>query len=850
MGFDVSLEKYHNKRRFKKTPEPRGKQTRASGALRFVVQKHDASRLHYDFRLELDGVMKSWAVPKGPSLNPAEKRLAVMVEDHPLDYRKFEGTIPAGNYGAGTVIVWDEGTYGPAEMSGSDDPQQVLRDGLESGHLSIVLHGSKLKGGFSLVKMQRAKKNEWLLIKKQDEFATTDDVLDQDRSVTSGRDLDEVAHNGKQHKKSTPSKSQTKTLAVPTKERRSAQSAHVKPMLATLVDEPFDRKGWIFEIKWDGYRAIAEVGPGGAELYSRNDKSFAQRFAPIVEALKGLKHEAILDGEIVAVDQLGISRFQLLQNYQRTGKGDLRYFVFDLLSLDGRDLRGLPLKERKKLLKRTISRLPRVALSEDVPEHGVAFFQAAQAKGLEGIIAKNADSPYREGQRGRDWLKIKTHSRQEAVIGGFTEPRGSRKDLGALVLGVYQGQDLVYIGHAGGGLDAKGLADLRATLAPLIQKECPFQEKPKTNMPVQWVEPRLVCEVSFQEWTSDGIMRQPIVLGLREDKPARSVHREIEAQVKEEIDSKAAATGSARPAKAEGSAAEPVLTNLTKVFWPDEGYTKGDVIDYYREVAPVILPYLRDRPESLNRHPNGIAGKNFFQKNVSKQPPPPWVKTARIKSGSGSETIEYVLCQDEASLLYLANLGCIELNPWNSRLDHLDNPDYAILDLDPEDIAFVHVVEAAQAVRKVLDRAGVECCCKTSGKRGLHIFVPLGAKYSYETARQFAQVVATFVHNQLPETTSIVRSPAQRQHRVYLDYLQNARGQTLAAPYSIRPAPGATVSTPLAWREVKKGLDPAKFTIKTLSRRLDKVGDLWKPVLNKGVDLQEALANLGREPNQ
>jgi bifunctional non-homologous end joining protein LigD len=853
VGQDVSLQKYHRKRHFNKTPEPRGKKAKRSAALRFVVQKHDASRLHYDFRLELDGVMKSWAVPKGPSLNPADKRLAIMVEDHPLDYRKFEGTIPAGNYGAGTVIVWDEGTYEPAEPSDSVSQEQSLRDGLESGHLGIVVHGSKLNGGFSLVKLQRAKKNEWLLIKKTDEFATNADVTEQDRSVTTGRDLDEVAHNGKPHAKRRQAKTPGKKATLSANGRSAHPSTHVKPMLATLVDEPFDRKRWLFEIKWDGYRAIAEVGPTGVELYSRNDKPFAGRFAPIVESLEKLKHEAVLDGEIVAVDQDGISRFQLLQNYQKTGNGNLHYFVFDLLSLDGRDLRGLPLEERKRLLEKSIKGLPRVSCSEHVLEHGIAFFEVAQAKGLEGIIAKNATSPYREGMRGHDWLKIKTHTRQEAVIGGFTEPRGSRKDIGALVLGVYEGKNLIYIGHAGGGLGAQGLADLRAKLDPLVQKECPFLDKPKTNMPVQWVEPKLVCEVSFQEWTSDGLLRQPVILGLREDKSARSVHREIETPVEEEIDVKTAGrkpAGKHSAKEPKGSSAEPALTNLNKVFWPDEGYTKGDVIAYYREIGSVILPYLHDRPESLNRHPNGIKGKNFFQKNVSKQPPPPWVETISIETYGGSATAKYLVCQDNASLLYLANLGCIEINPWNSRLGHLDNPDYAILDLDPKDIPFARVVESALAVRKVLDKAGAASYCKTSGKRGLHIFIPLAAKYSYEAARQFAQVVATIIHNNLPDITSIVRSPAQRQQRVYLDFLQNSRGQTLAAPYSLRPTPGATVSTPLAWREVKKTLDPTKFTIKTLSRRLDKVGDLWHEVLQEGIDLEAVLTKLGRERDQ
>ncbi len=839
----MTLQTYRKKRHFSKTPEPRGEKGPGSGALRFVVQKHDASRLHYDFRLELDGVMKSWAVPKGPSLNPDDKRLAVMVEDHPLDYRAFEGRIPAGNYGAGTVIVWDEGTYHAAEESTGKANEQALRDGLERGHLSFVLEGSKLKGGFSLLKLRRGKQNEWLLIKKRDEFAGEKDVLEEDRSVRSGRDLREVGENpkatwGKKGEKSTEHQAKKSQPGA-----RSNGKQFIKPMLATLVDEPFDREDWLFEIKWDGYRAIAEVDHGDVKLYSRNGISFADRFSPVFKALEKLKHKAVIDGEIVVVDDQGRSRFQLLQNYQKTGKGNLRYFVFDLLMLDGKNLRGLPLSERRAKLQKLIGKGAGVIqFSEDVDTHGKAFFDAATAKGLEGIVAKKASSTYKDGHRGPEWLKIKAHGRQEAVIGGFTEPRGSRKDLGALVLGVYDGDDLVYIGHGGGGIGVKGLADLRESLEAIEQNSCPFREKPKTNAPVHWVAPKLVCEVSFQEWTDDGRMRVPIYLGLREDKDPKMVRREVEHSAKAE-ESKAEKPGRAASSpKRKGTTGEPTLTNLEKVYWPDDGYTKGDAIAYYRELAPMILPYLRDRPESLNRHPNGIAGKNFFQKNVSKQPPPDWVQTTTISGSTGD--LQYIVCQDAASLLYLANLGCIELNPWNSRIGHLDNPDYLILDLDPEDIEFAEVIRAAQAVHKVLEKAKIPSCCKTSGKRGLHIFVPLGAKYDYEAARSFAQIVATMVNKQLPETTSLLRSPSQRQHRVYLDYLQNSRGQTLAAPYSLRPAPGATVSTPLDWSEVRKGLNPARFTIKSVPRRVEKVGDLWAPVLGKGIDLEGCLERL------
>jgi bifunctional non-homologous end joining protein LigD len=843
----MSLDKYRQKRKFDRTPEPRGTSKPSRGPLRFVVQKHHATRLHYDFRLELDGTLKSWAVPKGPSLNPDDKRLAVMVEDHPLDYRDFEGIIPAGNYGAGSVIVWDEGTYCSRQTSDRQESEKLLREGLEHGHLTFVLNGHKLKGEFALLKLKKGGDNNWLLVKKRDEWASDKDVTADDKSVTSGLTLAEIAEDpprrgGKRRPRPAPAEDGTRKKAG-RRARPDPMPHHVKPMLATPVAKPFDRPGWFFEVKWDGYRAIAEIGPSGVALYSRNQKSFERRYAPLVEALGKLDHEAVLDGEVVVLDERGRSQFQLLQNYQKTGEGHLRYCVFDLLYLDGRDLRDLPLRQRKAQVKQLIRGLADVFLSDHVEDQGIAFFEAVREQGLEGIVAKDGDSPYREGIRSQRWLKIKTHRRQEAVIGGFTEPHGSRRGLGALVLGVYEDKDLVYIGHTGGGFDDASLGDLRSRLEPLTQRACPFHAKPKTNAPVHWVQPHLVCEVTFQQWTEDGIMRQPIFVGLREDKPPHNVHREFPQPLK-------ATPAPSSPAKSReqtpAAQADPRFSNLQKVYWPKEGYTKGDLIEYYRSVADVILPYLRDRPQSLHRHPNGIEGSSFFQKDVSRQPPPPWVATVPVPSESAGGDILFLLCQDQRTLLYLANLGCIELNPWNSRVGTLDRPDYLVIDLDPEKAAMTEVVEAALAVRKVLERAAAPCLCKTSGKRGLHVYVPLGARYDYDHARQFAEIVATMVHRQLPASTSILRRPALRQGRVYLDFLQNRRGQTLAAPYSVRPWPGATVSTPLAWKEVNKRLDPAKFTIRTMLARLEKVGDLWTPIQGGEIDLADCLQRLTR----
>lgn len=826
----MSLTTYRRKRRFGKTPEPKGKVKGGRRRLRFVVQEHAARRLHYDFRLELDGVLKSWAVPKGPSLNPADRRLAVMVEDHPLEYRSFEGVIPPGNYGAGRVIVWDQGTYEAAEVANGDDNVAQLRAGLETGHLKFVLHGQKLQGEFALIRMKRGGENNWLLLKKRDEFAALDQITDNDRSAVSGRRLDEVTETP-----SRPSSRRRKPrkLSIPGAPR-SPMPHDVRPMLATLVDRPFDQPDWLFEIKWDGYRAIAEVEADRVKLYSRSGQSFAARFAPLLESFRELGHDAVVDGEVVVLDSEGRSQFQLLQNFQKTGGGRLAFVAFDLLYLDGRDLRELPLSRRKEALARILNDRSDIRLSEHIETNGIAFYEAAVQRGLEGIIAKDASSPYREGLRSREWLKIKTRRRQEAVIAGFTAPRGSRLKLGALVLGVYDGGVLTYIGHTGGGFNSQSLEMMRARLEPLKQSRCPFRTPPRTNAPVQWVRPELVCEVLFQEWTREGLMRQPVFVGLREDKPARSVQRELPERAD-------VPRGESGP----GSLGEPALTNLGKVYWPAEKITKGDLIGYYRDVASVMLPYLRDRPQSLHRHPEGIAGKEFFQKDVGKQPPPEWVRTTLI-AGEGGDPTRYVLCQDEPTLLYLANLGCIEINPWNSRMGSLDRPDYLVIDLDPQDLPFERVIETARAVHSLLDKSGAESCCKTSGKRGLHIFVPMGRRYATDQVRQFAELVAHLVHAKLPETTSVVRPPNQRRHRVYLDFLQNRRGQTMAAAYSVRPVPGAVVSTPLRWSEVRKGLDPTRFTLRNLRRRLDQVGDLWQPVLATGVDLQECLKRLSK----
>jgi bifunctional non-homologous end joining protein LigD len=896
----MTLETYRQKRNFKKTPEPppeaseRAQDGRAGDApaLRFVVQKHAASHLHYDFRLELDGALKSWAVPKGPSLNPEDKRLAMMVEDHPMDYRTFEGIIPEGNYGAGTVMVWDEGTYTALGAETREESEKLLREQMGKGSLKFSLRGEKLKGAYSLSKMRGGKEeNAWLLIKKQDDFATKQDVLLWNRSVLSGRDMEEIAEardavwrsnrdddalradnesRPQPEAHPAPASTQPRTMAFAppqiagidlsridlTGAVRAEMPHDVKPMLATLTDEPFDRDGWLFELKWDGYRAVAELKRGDALLYSRNMLSYNERYGPVVRDLEKLPFDAVLDGEVVVLNSEGRPEFKLLQNWLGDAAGRIVYYVFDIIYLEGYDLCSLPLLRRKAILKAILPETAHVRWSDYIERNGRALYDAARGQGLEGVIAKDGASQYRAGDRTEDWLKIKTHLRQSAVICGFTEPRGGRKDLGALILGVYEDEDgeptdddsrkqLVYIGHTGGGFTEADLAHVKERLEPLIAKRSPFAIPPPTNAPPTWTRPELVCDVKFAEWSKDGMMRQPIFIGLRDDIDPLSVCRELPVPL---------AKATKRRYKRKEAKPETVtvdgrtieITNPDKLYFPDDGdltqgLTKRDVVGYYRGIAPLILPHLVDRPQSLHRFPNGINGESFFQKDVGGQVPG-WVETVVI--GDDDDPQEYLLCQDEATLTLMANMGCIEVNAWNSRRQHLDNPDYLVIDLDPLDISFAEVVKAALEVHRLLDAAEIPNYIKTSGATGLHIFSPLGAQYPYDQVREFGRLVAYLVNDRLPETTSVERSPEKRKGKVYLDFLQNRRGQTMAAVYSLRPRPGAPVATPLLWEEVRPGMTPSQFNIRTLPERLAKHGDLFGPVLGEGIDMAASLARL------
>jgi len=892
----MALTGYYKKREFRNTPEPRGAKKRSAGELIFVVQQHAASHLHYDFRLEMEGVLKSWAVPKGPSMNPGDKRLAMMVEDHPYDYKDFEGTIPAGNYGAGNVIVWDNGTYHAA--GGAEDDEKALLAGLKKGHISFVLEGKKLKGEFALIRMHGRGENAWLLVKKEDKYASEKDVLKKDRSVKTNRRLEELeraAPRGvvkrKVEKKDRPKSRPQKTEPVAPKSKKK-ELEHLKPMLAEIGSGPFDREGWVFELKYDGYRALANISGGNVELYSRNDISFNDSYPEIAEELSKIQHTAILDGEIVVEDEQGRTGFQLLQNRGGDKSGVLKYYVFDLLHLNGYDLTQLPLVNRKELLKSLLSqvRLKNIHYSPHVQHFGVKFYKEATGKKAEGIMAKDGKSPYRLARRSKEWQKIRIHQEQEAVIVGFTEPRGSRKHFGSLLLAFHEGDEWVYAGNCGTGFNERMLKALYEKAKPYFTSQSPLRERVRTSTPVQWLEPHLVCQVKFSEWTGDGRMRHPVFLGLREDKSAEEVVRELppgtngkqrvkarsvkpkatakskKAAVKKETAEKKNAAEKKSTAEKKNPAGKKnagekkakkaagyelklgkvtlQMTNPDKIYWPKEGYRKGDLVAYYDRIAPLILPYLEDRPQSMHRFPNGIDGGSFFQKDVDTDKSPSWLHTEKIYSESNKEYIDYLICNDKATLLYMANLGCIEINPWNSRLGAIDKPDWVVIDLDPEEIAFKEVVRAALGVRELMDELEMECYCKTSGASGLHVYIPLGAKYTYDETKSFAELIANLVHKRMPATTSVVRSPAKRKKKVYLDFLQNRRGQTLAAPYSVRPKPGATVATPLRWEEVNDKLDPSRFTMQTIFSRIEKLGDIWKPALGKGADILKALKKM------
>jgi bifunctional non-homologous end joining protein LigD len=772
------LAEYRRKRDPKQTPEPFSSKRKGKAPV-FVVQRHDATRLHYDFRLELDGALASWAVPKGVPLEPGQQHLAVHVEDHPLDYATFEGEIPKGNYGAGTVEIWDKGTYELVERK-------------RNGGLTVRLHGKKLDGVWALVpaKLSGDEKN-WLLLRKRDEETTS-----------------------------------------------AKKPGRYAPMLATLEQDVPKGDGWTYEVKWDGYRALAYVAGGEVGLVSRNGNDLTARFPAVAKAIgKALRTpNAVLDGEVCALDEEGRATFSAMQQ----GKAGTRYIfvAFDLLEVEGKPLVDAELTARRKRLAQLLDKRRKTVQFSESFDDGDALFEAAEEQGFEGIIGKRARSTYQPGRRSRDWVKVKTHGRQEFVIGGYTRGEGRRANsFGSLLLGVYDEgvEKLRYVGSVGTGFNEREIQRLLGLLRPLGTKESPFDPVPKPPRvrkgDIVWVEPRLVAEVEFVEWTHDQRLRAPSYQGLREDKAPREVHEEEPL-----------------PTELRKGSRTLKLSNLDKTFFPIERIAKGDLLAYYRAVAPVLVPHLKDRPFTMIRYPDGIEGKHFFQKDAPSHMPD-WIPRHRALVSTRESTrtkkwVEFACVNDELALMWMVNMGCIDMNTWYSRVDKPERPDFVLFDLDPSpDVGFRETVQVALLVKAALDAFGLVGYPKTSSAEGMHVLVPIQRRYTYDDTRRFAEIVAGAIArtNRGLATTEWTKS---KRRGVLIDANQNGEGKTIASAYSVRPRRGAPVSTPLRWEEVTEHLDPMSFTMESVRRRIDEHGDLFEGVLTTKQRLTEALNSL------
>jgi bifunctional non-homologous end joining protein LigD len=839
------LSAYRAKRSPDRTPEPFGGADAGPGKL-FVVHKHAARRLHFDLRLEMEGVLRSWAVPKGPSYDTHDKRLAVHVEDHPLEYGDFEGLIPEGNYGAGAVIVWDRGEWVPIE-----DPFE----GLRKGKLLFDLKGYKLRGRWTLVKIKKSEK-DWLFIKERDAWAATEPVPIPEESVLSGLTVEEL---GAGHTPAGRIRAELDRLGVPA---RRVDPAKVEFMLAEPRDEPFAKPGWVFEPKLDGYRALATHDGGGAALRSRNGNDLTASFPDVARAVKALPvPRAVLDGELVIPDLQGKPSFQALQKRARLSRAiDVRraaaespavFYAFDLLGFEDRDLRPLPLTERKRILRMVLPPLGPIRFVDHFEQDGTTLMQHVTALGLEGIVGKKADAPYKGG-RTPNWVKIRVEQTADFAVVGFTAPKKSRGGFGALQLGDRVEGELVYAGRAGTGFSDKQLGEVRKALEASLRKTPPCNgprpwpsgEKVPARRPIPdakdttWVEPALVCEVQFKEWTEEGLLRQPVFLRFRDDKkPDECVRQGSEA-----VGAPEAADDP--PAPRVVRTPEVAFSNLKKIFWPAEKYTKGDLIEYYRSVSPWLLPYLKDRPLVLTRFPDGIEGKSFYQKDAPDFTPE-WIRTVPIWSEDSQRQVNYFVCDNVETLLYVANMGSIPLHIWASRVDSLELPDWCVIDLDPKGAPFTDVVEVALSLHRLCEDLELPHFVKTSGSTGLHILIPLAQQCTFDQSRDLGELLARVVVAELPEISTIVRQVRGREGKVYLDYLQNRHGQLIVAPFSARPLPGAPVSMPLAWREVNKKLDISQHTMVTAPKRLEKLSrDPVSPVLSVRPDLPAVLERL------
>lgn len=883
----AKLEEYRRKRQFGRTPEPPGepeaprqpaepgRRTRlpkpklpqlevragAEHGATFVVQKHRATRLHYDFRLAIDGTLKSWAVPKGPSQSRADKRLAVRTEDHPLDYASFEGKIPEGNYGAGTVMVWDRGTF---HLEGIGDALQQIA----KGEIKFSLNGEKLRGSFALVKLKNSEKgNEWLMIKHQDAVEDSRwNIEEHDGSALTGRTLDEIAEEA-------PPKRSLNPIHVSEVHgaNKAAMPPRLEPMLATLAEQPFSDPNWLFEIKWDGVRALAWLDHGALTLRSRNAVDITKRYPELTSLPKSLlARRAILDGEIVALDEQGLSNFERLQERMHVrapgekliAQVPVVYFVFDLLYCDGYDLREAPLLERKQLLQKLLLPSERVRYSDHQAEHGRELFELAKHRGLEGILAKRADSRY-VSERSPNWVKLKVTKTIDAVVGGWTEARTKALPFGSLLLGLYQGKKLRWIGHVGSGFDGDKQKELVVQLKKLAAAS-PFESVPETNEKPSWISPELVARVKFSGWTNERYLRHPVFVGLREDVRATDCQWESETAaapavvvrapevVGRVLNTKARIEAELFQGKAEAVTIELDgkrlrLNNLNKIYFPESGCTKRELLAYYYRVAGRILPFLKDRPLVLRRYPEGIKGQAFFQKDV-REGLPEWFKTVPLDSEHRGQEIHYATAGDRASLLFLTSLGCIDHNPWSSRISDLDHPDYFFFDLDPSDgTDFSVVVTIAKALHEKLEELGLASFLKTSGATGFHLYIPVEPVYTYEQLRTFAEIVARTVATEYPNLVTSERIVAKRPAgRILIDVHQNALARPLAAPYAVRAFPKAPVSTPVLPRELKPGLRPETLNIRTIFARLEKHGGLWADFWKRRQRIESAIDALSQ----
>ena len=865
----MPLSKYRQKRSAENTPEPFGREVPTSSSTTsgtFVVQKHAARRLHYDFRLEMENVLRSWAVPKGPSMNPADKHLAVAVEDHPLEYGDFEGVIPPGNYGAGSVIVWDRGVY---EVI---DPPGDAAEAVRKGKIDISLHGFKLNGAFTLVHTGGRRKGDpkdeknWLLIKKRDQYATSEDVFEaHPRSVLSGLTIEELAEAPAAERKLAD-----KLAAKHLPELGSKLKYSDFPLtLAKTVGESFDNDKWLFEIKYDGVRVLAIREGENTHLYARKGTDITNRYPEVVLALNSIALERfVLDGEIVAPDDRGRPNFQLLQRRMHVNDArsiarlslavPVNYYVFDLLGFGRFDTRTLPLEERKRLLGELIHSDGPVRYCDHVIGRGKDFYAAISEHELEGIVAKLRDSPYR-GTRTGDWLKIKRPLTQLFVIGGYSNPDGTRTHFGALLLGQYESDGaLRYTDKVGTGFNQETLRKIHAMLSDRAQNSSPFRKpapgEPSPDKSVHFVRPELVCKVRFTEWTDSGGIRQPSFLGLVENADPREciydgpgslalAEDSVQESTTEKTENKASG-GRGKDATPQAAAPKASVTNPEKVFWPKDGYTKGDLVEYYRAISKWMLPYLKDRPVMLTRWPDGIEGKMFYQKDAPAFAPP-WIRTEKVYSEDSQREISYFILDSEEALAYVANLASITIHMWSSRIPHLERPDWLLFDIDPKGSTTTQAVEVAREVANVLREVGLEPCLKTSGQMGLHVVVGLAPKYTYEQAKMFSELVSQVVVNRIPKIATINRNPNTRKGRVYIDYLQLGHGKTIAATFSVRPVAHAPVSAPMTWKELKPSLDPTIYNIKTMPARMSRLKrDPFLDAIEKHATLENALPHL------